>query len=195
PSACATASSVLRTAARSRDQTRRTTRSTVLLVDELRHSRHRPENLHLALALRGKLVSAPTFAPLPHSTRCACPPTPRSSRERESGERSSRLLQGAQSGSGEDQCPLLHKGGTAVREAIAMFEDGYAVVGQAATLAEARPQLGEVDVAVVDLGLSDGFGGDLITELRDLNPRAQALVLIDLDQLLDTWRRLRTGNH
>jgi DNA-binding NarL/FixJ family response regulator len=68
----------------------------------------------------------------------------------------------------------------AVREAIAaMFERaaGYDVVGQAASLAEARPLLHDVDVAVVDLGLPDGFGGELIKELREVNPRAQALVL------------------
>lgn len=37
--------------------------------------------------------------------------------------------------------------------------------------------LEEVDVAVVDLGLSDGYGGDLIKELREANPQAQTLVL------------------
>jgi DNA-binding NarL/FixJ family response regulator len=42
----------------------------------------------------------------------------------------------------------------------------------------AEPAVGlVVDVAVVDLGLPDGYGGDLIRELRELNPRAQALVL------------------
>jgi DNA-binding NarL/FixJ family response regulator len=34
-----------------------------------------------------------------------------------------------------------------------------------------------IEVAVVDLGLPDGYGGDLIKELREANPRAQALVL------------------
>jgi PAS domain S-box-containing protein len=75
---------------------------------------------------------------------------------------------------------LLVEDHTAVREAIAaMFErePGFQVVGQAASLAEARGLLEEVDVAVVDLGLPDGYGGDLIRELRDVNPRAQALVL------------------
>jgi DNA-binding NarL/FixJ family response regulator len=36
---------------------------------------------------------------------------------------------------------------------------------------------GAVDIAVVDLGLPDGYGGDLISDLRDVNPRAHALVL------------------
>jgi DNA-binding NarL/FixJ family response regulator len=34
-----------------------------------------------------------------------------------------------------------------------------------------------IDVALVDLGLPDGYGGDLISELRQASPRAQALVL------------------
>jgi DNA-binding NarL/FixJ family response regulator len=71
---------------------------------------------------------------------------------------------------------------TAVREAIAAAfeqERGLEVVGQAASLAEARELLVnvDVDVAVLDLGLPDGYGGDLISELRAANPRAQALVL------------------
>jgi DNA-binding NarL/FixJ family response regulator len=77
--------------------------------------------------------------------------------------------------------------------------------------------LGDVDVAVVDLGLPDGFGGDLIKELRDVNPHAQALVLsahldrreiaraiesgaagtldktASLDEVVEAVRRLRAG--
>ena len=56
-------------------------------------------------------------------------------------------------------------------------EPGYAVVGQAGSLAEARKMLRGVDVAIFDLGLPDGYGGELIKELRDASPRAQALVL------------------
>jgi two-component system KDP operon response regulator KdpE len=72
----------------------------------------------------------------------------------------------------------------------------------------------DVDVAVLDLGLPDGRGGDLIADLREVNPRAQALVLsasldpeeiaraidsgaaaaldmtAELDELLDAVRRL-----
>jgi DNA-binding response OmpR family regulator len=45
-------------------------------------------------------------------------------------------------------------------------------------LAEARELLGEqVDVAVLDLGLPDGDGDELIAELREASPGAQALVL------------------
>jgi DNA-binding NarL/FixJ family response regulator len=53
------------------------------------------------------------------------------------------------------------------------------VVGQAGSLAEARQMLeqGASDVAVIDLILPDGYGWDLIKELRAVNRRAQALVL------------------
>jgi CheY-like chemotaxis protein len=117
---------------------------------------------------------------------------------------------------------LLVEDHAAVRQAIAgMFQqhDDLDVVGQAASLGEARGMLRDVDVdvAVVDLGLPDGYGGDLIRELHDVNPCAQALVLsasvdpveiaraidsgaagtldktADLDQLVDTVRRLHRG--
>src|SRR3954468_20785480 len=75
---------------------------------------------------------------------------------------------------------LLVEDHAAVREAIAQaFERqaGLRVVGQAASLAEGRALLDGVHSGVVDLGLPDGYGGDLIRELRDRNPGAQALVL------------------
>ena len=112
---------------------------------------------------------------------------------------------------------------TAVREAIAaMFarEPDFRVVGQAATMAEAGAMLhADVDVAVIDLGLPDGFGGDLIRDLHRNNPRAHALVLtasldrtdmaravergaagmLDkaarLDEVVDAVRRLRAGEN
>jgi DNA-binding NarL/FixJ family response regulator len=75
---------------------------------------------------------------------------------------------------------LLVEHHTAVREAIAFaFERGadFKVVGQAASLSEARGVLEGIDVAVVDLELPDGYGGDLIKDLRETNPQALALVL------------------
>jgi PAS domain S-box-containing protein len=81
---------------------------------------------------------------------------------------------------------LLVEDHATVREALAAafeWEGGFEVVGQAGSLSEARemlgaePAAGQVDVAVVDLGLPDGYGGDLIRELWEANPRAQALVL------------------
>jgi DNA-binding NarL/FixJ family response regulator len=56
-------------------------------------------------------------------------------------------------------------------------EAGFEVVAQAASLSEARGMLEGIEVAVVDLGLPNGYGGDLIKELRKTNSRAQALVL------------------
>lgn len=61
------------------------------------------------------------------------------------------------------------------------WEEGFEVVAQAGSLAEAGERLGElpggVDVAVLDLGLPDGDGTEIIGELRAKNPHAVALVL------------------
>jgi two-component system nitrate/nitrite response regulator NarL len=71
-----------------------------------------------------------------------------------------------------------------IRDALASNfeqEEGFEVVGQAGSMVEARRMLQEteqpIDVAVIDLGLPDGYGGDLIKELREKNLQAQALVL------------------
>lgn len=60
-------------------------------------------------------------------------------------------------------------------------EMGIEVVAQAGSLTGAREELaglsGGVDVAVVDLGLPDGDGTDLIGELHADNPHAVVLVL------------------
>ncbi|MEY2536082.1 MAG: hypothetical protein QOF29_3992, partial [bacterium] len=75
---------------------------------------------------------------------------------------------------------LLVEDHAAVREAIAVAferETGFEVVGQAGSLTEARTMLSGVDVAVLDLGLPDGDGIDLIPELRERNDDALALVL------------------
>jgi PAS domain S-box-containing protein len=74
---------------------------------------------------------------------------------------------------------LLVEDHASFRQAIAsMFErePEFVVVGQAGTLSEAREMLYGVDVAVVDLTLPDGYGGELIKELRAYNPQAQVLV-------------------
>jgi DNA-binding NarL/FixJ family response regulator len=75
---------------------------------------------------------------------------------------------------------LLVEDHAAVREAIAAAfrrEPDFEVVGEAGTLAEACRMLDEVDVALVDLGLPDGDGSDLIAVLREANPNAHAIVL------------------
>jgi len=77
---------------------------------------------------------------------------------------------------------LLVEDHATVREAIASTlerEARFRVVGQAGSIAQARSMLGAqpVDVAIIDLGLPDGYGADLIPELREASPQAQALVL------------------
>jgi DNA-binding NarL/FixJ family response regulator len=68
----------------------------------------------------------------------------------------------------------------AVREAVVSdFEQApdFEIVGQAASLEEARQMLARVDVVILDLGLPDGSGVELIPELHAANPNARALVL------------------
>src|SRR5215207_5193955 len=64
------------------------------------------------------------------------------------------------------------------RQALAFLlshEPDLEVVAQAGSLAEAREAL--VDVAVVDLGLPDGDGRELIGQLRRTNPGVSVVVL------------------
>ena len=66
------------------------------------------------------------------------------------------------------------------REAMAIvfgLQPDITVVAQAGSLAEARGVLADVDLAIVDLGLPDGSGLDLIGELRAVNPQSVVLVL------------------
>ena len=78
---------------------------------------------------------------------------------------------------------LLVDDHASIREALASTleeEEGFEVVGQAGSMAEAQRILAQekrADMAVIDLGLPDGYGGDLIKEMHEKNPRAQALVL------------------
>ena len=115
---------------------------------------------------------------------------------------------------------LLVDDHTSFRQGVAAAlegEPGFSIVRQAGSLAEARGMLRETDVGIFDLGLPDGYGGDLIRELRAANPRAQALVLSSsqdraeiagavesgaagvlhksagMDEIIDAVRRLRAG--
>src|ERR687897_1526599 len=56
-------------------------------------------------------------------------------------------------------------------------EPDIEVVVQAGSLAEARGSLSGVDVAIIDRGLPDGDGLELIGELREASPGAAVLVL------------------
>ena len=69
----------------------------------------------------------------------------------------------------------------AFRRLVASLVDRQAdmeVVAQAGSLEEARRSAASAgcDVAVLDLGLPDGSGADLIEELRELCPGSSALV-------------------
>ncbi|MCW3023093.1 MAG: domain S-box protein [Conexibacter sp.] len=115
---------------------------------------------------------------------------------------------------------LLVEDHAIVREAIAAAferEPGFEVVGQAGSLTEARTMLSGADVLVLDLGLPDGDGIDLIPELRRHNPAALVVVLsasldpailaramehgatraldkvAQLDEVVETVRSLRAG--
>jgi DNA-binding NarL/FixJ family response regulator len=77
---------------------------------------------------------------------------------------------------------LLVEDHAAFREALAFLlgrESDLEVVAQAGSLTEARGALpgGNFDVAVLDLGLPDGDGRELIGELRRASPGTSVLVL------------------
>ena len=76
---------------------------------------------------------------------------------------------------------MLVEDHTAFREALASLlgdEPGLEVVAQAGSIAEAREALAtSLDVAVLDLGLPDGNGSDLIGELRRRNPGVSVVIL------------------
>ena len=80
---------------------------------------------------------------------------------------------------------MLVEDHTAFREALAFLlshEPDLEVVAQAGSLANAREALdggldGRLDVAVIDLGLPDGDGSELLGELRQTNPGISVLVL------------------
>jgi len=53
----------------------------------------------------------------------------------------------------------------------------FEVVAQAGSLAEARDRLKGIDVAIIDRGLPDGDGLELIGELHEASPGAALLVM------------------
>jgi PAS domain S-box-containing protein len=95
---------------------------------------------------------------------------------------------------------LLIEDHASFREAAAAVfekEPGFEVVGQVNSFATARKMFedgaSEADVAIVDLGLPDGYGADLIKELRAVNPRAQALVLSGALDRAEIARAVESG--
>lgn len=69
------------------------------------------------------------------------------------------------------------------------------VVAQAGTMAEARSQAAtsSFDVVVLDLGLPDGNGADLIGELREANPGGAVLIMSASLHPTNIERALREG--
>jgi two-component system response regulator DesR len=67
----------------------------------------------------------------------------------------------------------------ALMEVLLGREPDIELLAQAGTLAEARDQAArlEVDVAILDLGLPDGSGADLIADLRRDGHEVRVLVL------------------
>ncbi|MCA1717538.1 MAG: PAS domain S-box protein [Actinobacteria bacterium] len=91
---------------------------------------------------------------------------------------------------------LLVEDHASFRQAVASVferEPGFAVMAQAGSLAEARRMLDGVDVAIIDLALPDGYGGELIKDLRDANPGAMALVLSASLDHAETARAVESG--
>lgn len=88
----------------------------------------------------------------------------------------------------EDHLPL--------RQAFAFMlgrEPDLEVVAQAGSLAEARGVLSGVDVAIIDLGLPDGDGAELVRELHAASPGAKALILTASVERYDLARAVEAG--
>ena len=91
---------------------------------------------------------------------------------------------------------LLLEDHAVFRQALALafrLEPDFQVVGEAGSLAEARPLLEGVDVAVFDLDLPDGNGSTLIPELHAVNKGAEAVILTASVQQLDLARAVEAG--
>jgi DNA-binding NarL/FixJ family response regulator len=67
------------------------------------------------------------------------------------------------------------------------------VAGSAGSLAEARTMLEGVDVALLDRGLPDGDGLELIGPLREANPRARALAMSATAEMRHPEEAIRAG--
>jgi DNA-binding NarL/FixJ family response regulator len=91
---------------------------------------------------------------------------------------------------------MLVEDHTTVRQALALVleqEREFEVVAQAGSLAEARQAATEFDVAIVDLGLPDGHGADVITELRKISPKSLMLVLTASFERTELARAVEAG--
>jgi DNA-binding NarL/FixJ family response regulator len=67
------------------------------------------------------------------------------------------------------------------------------VVGTAGSLAEARQKLRGVDVALLDRGLPDGDGLELIGELRAANPGVRVFVISSTTEMIHPTDAIEAG--
>jgi DNA-binding NarL/FixJ family response regulator len=85
------------------------------------------------------------------------------------------------SGTGPIRVMLVddHAGFRRLVAAVVDREAGMEVVAQAGSVGEAHTRIDSLgcDVAVLDMGLPDGVGSDLIARLRELCPGSRVLIL------------------
>jgi DNA-binding NarL/FixJ family response regulator len=67
------------------------------------------------------------------------------------------------------------------------------VVSQAGSLAEARTMVEGIDVALIDRGLPDGDGLELIGALREVNPGARVFVISSTVEMLHPKDAIEAG--
>jgi DNA-binding NarL/FixJ family response regulator len=67
------------------------------------------------------------------------------------------------------------------------------VVGTAGSLSEARTMLEGVDVALLDRGLPDGDGLELVGELRGVNPGARVFVISSTAEVIHPRDAMEAG--
>ncbi|HWV23808.1 MAG TPA: response regulator transcription factor [Thermomicrobiales bacterium] len=91
---------------------------------------------------------------------------------------------------------LLVEDHAVFRQALALafgLDPELEVVCEAGSVAEGRPLLSKIDIAVLDLDLPDGTGASLIGELHNVSPRAEAIVLTASQKKLDIARAVEAG--
>ena len=67
------------------------------------------------------------------------------------------------------------------------------VVSQAGSLAEARTMVEGIDVALIDRGLPDGDGLDLMGDLRAVNPGARVFVISATAEIIHPKDAIQAG--
>ena len=73
------------------------------------------------------------------------------------------------------------------------LEPDLTVVGQAGSVAEARPMLKGVDIAVVDLNMPDGNGLGVIADMRKVNPNGMVLILTASNDRIEWGQAIEAG--